>query len=74
MDFNVQPIAKKVKTYIKDTTNDFRKKLRSLTNLPDRSLLRTMDVFVLYANILHGEGLLLSGKKLDERDEKDVSM
>ena len=74
MDFNVQPIAKNVKTYIKDTTNDFRKKLRSLTNLPDRSLLRTMDVFVLYANILHGEGLLLSGKKLDERDEKDVSM
>ena len=70
MDFNLQPIAKKVKTYIKDTTNDFRKKLRSLTNLPDSSLLRTMDVFILYANILHDEGLLLSGKKLDERDER----
>ena len=74
MDFNLQPIAKKVKTYIKDTTNDFRKKLRSLTNLHDSSLLCTMDVFILYANILHDEGLLLSGKKLDERDEKDVSM
>ena len=70
MDFNLQPIAKKVKIYIKDTTNDFRKKLRSLTNLPDSSLLRTMDVFILYANILHDEGLLLSGKKLDERDER----
>ena len=69
LDFNLQPIAKKVKTYIKDTTNDF-----SLTNLHDSSLLCTMDVFILYANILHDEGLLLSGKKLDERDEKDVSM
>ena len=40
LDFNLQPIAKKVKSYIKDT-NDFLKKLRSLTNLPGNSLLCT---------------------------------
>ena len=51
-DFHLQPIAKKVKSYIKDT-NDFLKKLRSLTNLPDHCLLCTMDVLGLYPNIPH---------------------
>ena len=64
--------AKKVKSYIKDT-NDFLKTLRSLTNLPDNRLLCTMDVVVLYPNISHGEGLSALRKRLDERDEKDVS-
>ena len=56
LDFHLQPIAKKVKSYIKDT-NDFLKKLRSLTNLPDNCLLCTMDVVGLYPNIPHDEGL-----------------
>ena len=52
LDFHLQPIAKKVKSYIKDT-NEFLKKLRSLTNLSDNSLLCTMDVVGLYPNIPH---------------------
>ena len=72
LDFHLQPIAKKVKSYIKDT-NDFLKKLRSLTNLPGNSLLCTMDVVGLYPNIPHDEGLSALRKRLNERDKKDVS-
>ena len=72
LDFHLQPIAIKVKLYIKDT-NDFLKKLRSLTNLPGNSLLCTMDVVGLYPNIPHDEGLSALRKRLNERDKKDVS-
>ena len=72
LDFHLQPIAKKVKSYIKDT-NDFLKKIRSLTNLPDNCLLCTMDVVGLYPNIPHDEGLSALRKRLNERDKKDVS-
>ena len=37
LDFHLQPLAREVKSYIKDT-NDFLKKLRSLTNLPKLTL------------------------------------
>ena len=69
LDFDLQAIAKKVKSYIKDT-NDFLKKLRSLTNLRGNSLLCTMDVVGLYPNILHGEGLCALRKSLNERHKK----
>ena len=72
LDFHLLPIAKKVKSYIK-YTNDFLKKLFSLTNLPDNSLLCTMDVVGLYPNIPHDEGLSALRKRLNERDKKDVS-
>ena len=72
LDFYLQPIAKKVKSYITDT-NDFLKKLCSLRNLPGNSLLCTMDVVCLYPNIPHDEGLSVLRKRLNERDKKDVS-
>ena len=72
LDFHLQPIAKKVKSYIKDT-NDFLKKLRSLTNLPSNGLLCTMHVVGLYPNIPHDEGLSALRKRLNERNKKDVS-
>ena len=72
LDFHLQPIAKKVKSYMKDT-NDFLKKLRSLTNLPGKSLLCTMDLVGLYPNIPHDEGLSALRKRLNERDKKDLS-
>ena len=70
--FHLQPIAKKVKSYIKDT-NDFLKKLRSFTNLSGIILLCAMDVVGLYPNIPHDEGLSALRKRLGERYEKDVS-
>ena len=72
LDFHLQPLAREVKSYIKDT-NDFLKKLRSLPNLPDDIILCTADVVGLYPNIPHEEGLSALRKRLDLRQEKDVT-
>ena len=72
LDFHLQPLAREVKSYIKDT-NDFLKKLRSLPNLPDDIILCTVDVVGLYPNIPHEEGLSALRKRLDLRQEKDVT-
>ena len=72
LDFHLQPLAWEVKSYIKDT-NDFLKKLRSLPNLPDDIILCTVDVVGLYPNIPHEEGLSALRKRLDLRQEKDVT-
>ena len=42
LDFHLQHLAREVKSYIKDI-NDFMKKLRSLTNLPDDTVLCAVD-------------------------------
>ena len=39
LDFHLQPLAKKVKSFIKDS-NDFLCKLRDLPPLPENALLR----------------------------------
>ena len=70
--FHLQPIAKKVKSYIKDTI-DFLKKLHFLTNLFGNSLLCTMDVVGLSLYIPHDKVLSVLRKGLNERDKKDVS-
>ena len=56
LDFHLQPLAREVKSYIKDTS-DFFKKLRSLPNLPNDIILCTVDVVGLYHNIPYDEGL-----------------
>ncbi|WP_143216300.1 hypothetical protein, partial [Acinetobacter baumannii] len=56
MDFYLQPLAKKVKSYIKDT-NDFLCKLRDLPPLPDDAILCTIDVVGLYPSIPHEDGI-----------------
>ena len=65
-------MAREVRSYIKDI-NDFLKKLRSLPNLPDDIILCTADVVGLYPNIPHDEGLSVLRKRLDLRQEKDVT-
>ena len=70
LDFNLQPIAKKVKSYIKHT-NNFLKKLHPLTKLPDNNHLCAMDVVGLYPNIPHDEGLSAVRKRVDEEDVED---
>ena len=56
LDFHLQPLTREVKSYIKDT-NDFLKKLRSLTDLPSDIILCSVDVVGLYPNIPHDEGV-----------------
>ena len=68
----MQPLARKVESYIKNT-NDFLKKLHSLPNLPDDIVLCTVDVVGLYPNIPHERGLAALHKGLDLGQEKDVT-
>ena len=69
----MEPLAREVKSYIKDT-NGFLKKYRSLPNLPDDIILCTVDIVGLYPNILHDEGLSALCKRLDLRQEKDITI
>ena len=65
-------MATEVKSYIKDA-DDFLKKLCSLPNLPDDTILCTADVVGFYPNIPHDEGLSALRKRLDLRQEEDVT-
>ena len=49
------------------------KKLRSLPNLPDDIILCTVDVVGLYSNIPYEEGLSALRKRLDLRQENNVT-
>ena len=65
-------MARVAKSYIKDTT-DFLKKLRSLPNLPDDIILCTVDIVGLHPNIPQNKGLSALRKRLDLRQEGDVT-
>ena len=58
LDFHLQPLAQKIKSYIKDT-NHFLRKIKVLGQLPEGTILCTIDVVGLYPNIPHDEGLVL---------------
>ena len=66
LDFHLQPLAQKVKSYIKDT-NRFLKKIKELGQLPEGTILCTIDVVGLYPNIPHDEGLAFLKDFLDSR-------
>ena len=72
LDFHFQPLAKQVKSFIKDT-NDFLKKLSNLQNVSKETLLCTVDVVGLYPNIPHEDGLEALKSVLDDRKDKSVS-
>ena len=56
VDYHIQPLAKELPSYVKDTT-DFINKVKDIGPLPENSYLVTMDVSSLYTNIPHDEGL-----------------
>ena len=72
LDFHLQPLAQKVKPYIKDT-NHFFKKIKELGQLPEGTILCTIDVVGLYPNIPHDEGLAFLEDFLDSRVDKQVT-
>ena len=59
LDYHLQPLAHRVKSYIKDT-NHFLNKIRKIGKLPEGAILCTMDVVGLYPKIQHGERSCLS--------------
>ena len=72
LDFQLQPLAQAVKSYIKNA-NDFLNKLRSLPKLPGNIILCTVDVVDMYPNSPHEEGLSALRKQLDNRMENILS-
>ena len=71
LDHHLQPVAQKVKSYIKDT-NDFLKKIRDLGNIPENLILCSIDVVGLYPNIPHEEGLEAMRNRLNMRENQSV--
>ena len=69
LDFHLQSLARKVKSYIKDT-NDFLCKLRHLSKLPANAIMCTIDVVGLYPNIPNDEGLEALFNALEGRGGK----
>ena len=67
----MKPIATQVKSYLKDT-NDFLKKLRDLPDLPEESVICTIDVVGLYLNIPNEEDLRFLRNALEKRSKKNV--
>ena len=72
LDYHLQPLAQKVKSYIVDT-NHFLNKIKKLGSLPVGAILCTMDVVGLYPNIPHREGLASLRRFLETRDNKQIS-
>ena len=56
VDDYLQPEVKKLKSYVKDTT-DFIKKIEAIDHVSDDSYLVSLDVRSLYTNIPHKEGI-----------------
>ena len=72
LDFHLQPLGKKFKSYIKDT-NHFLQKIYNLGELPEDAILCTVDVVGLYPSIPHEEGLEALREALERREDKAIS-
>ena len=73
VDYHLQPLAKRVKSFVKDT-NNFLRKLDGLKDLPGNALLCTVDVVGLYQNIPQNEGLLAVKEALKNQVDQTVSI
>ena len=72
LDHQLKPIAMQVKSCIKDN-NDFLKKLRDLPDLPEESVICTIDVVGLYPSIPNEESLRFLRNVLEKRSNKNVT-
>ena len=72
LEYHLQPLARKVKSYIKDT-NHFLSKLKGLGKIPQGAILCIIDVSSLYPNIPHSEGLNSLRRFLELKDNKQIS-
>ena len=66
VDRELQPLLANIPGNIKDTT-DFLNKLSRFNNLPDNTILVTLDVTALCYNIPHNDGIGACKKHLDRR-------
>ena len=66
VDYHLRPLVENLPSFIKDTTS-FITKLQSLNNIPEGTLLVTLDVSSLYTNIPHHEGIEACTEALNTR-------
>ena len=66
VDYYLQPVVNEIPSYVKDT-QDFLKNLEKVKYIPQESLLVTLDVKSLYANIPNNEGIKKSYEKYKEK-------
>ena len=71
VDYHLQPLVSKLPSYVKDT-NDFLNKLTLINNLPNNTLLVTLDVSSLYTNIPHNDGIYACYHYLNTRSHKTI--
>jgi hypothetical protein len=70
-DHFLQPLVQNTRSYVRDTT-DFLTKLEHIKNLPQDTLLCTIDVSSLYTNIPNNEGIRACRKQL-YKNRNDIS-
>ena len=69
LDHQLKPITIYVKSYIKDN-NDFLEKLRGLPDLPEESIICTIDAIGLYPSIPNKEGRRFLRNVLEKKSNK----
>ena len=71
VDHPLQPLVYKLPSFVKNT-NDVLNKLQTIGNLPANSLLVTLNVSSLYANIPHNEGINACDYSLRSRSRPNI--
>ena len=71
VEFHLKPYAQKANSFIQDTT-DFLNKLKNVSNLPNNTMLVTLDVCSLYTNISHSNGLSALKNKLPNNQTTSI--
>ena len=66
VNYHLNPLVRKIPSYVKDTTN-FLLKLQDFDNLPLHMSLLTFDVTSLYTNIPHNKGIEACRAALNSR-------
>jgi hypothetical protein len=69
LDYNLQPLAQSLPSYIKDTTH-FLNRLKSIQDIPTNCILVSLDVKALYTNIPQTHGITACREALDKREIK----
>ena len=72
VDHHIQPLAKGLKSDVKDTT-DFITKIKYLGTVPPNSFLVSIDITSLYTNIPNDEGLEALRQNLDSSQNQSTS-
>ena len=65
VDFHLQPIVQSLPSYVKDTT-DFLNKIKNIGDIPEESILVSLDVKSLYTNIPNKEGVFAVKQALEK--------